>query len=114
VREDPPSPAEIQLVDLHAAVAAGANQLAPILGLVRRVLPGRRRLAANRRDAVEVTVDRFQLVVIVVVRVFVARAVRSAAVGIVRVVHAGAEVRVVEGFVLVVEPEVVPDFLAHH
>ena len=59
-------------------------------------------------------VDRFQLVVVVAVWLFVARPIRSAAVRIVRVIHTGAEDRVVEGLVLMVEAEVVPDFLAHH
>ena len=72
----------------------------------------------SRVRTVSVVVDRQQLLEVVGVRMLVRRVIgiRSSGepVGIVRVIHARAEVRVVERLVLVAEPEIVRDFLARY
>jgi hypothetical protein len=46
------------------------------------------------------------------VRMLVARPGRPAAIGIVRVIHTGAEIRIAEVFILLIESEIVADLLA--
>src|SRR5690349_15342140 len=63
--------------------------------------------AATADRRIEVRIDRLELLEVVVVRMLVRRRV-------VRVVHAGPEIRIVEILVLMIETPRVSDFLAHH
>ena len=83
------------------------NELAPfgwIIGRPARLTGGR----ADGREAVEVTVDDIELLVVVSVRAQIARRT----VWIARVIHTGPQVAIVEVFVLVIETECVSHFLA--
>ena len=60
-------------------------------------------------EAVKMSVDSFQLIKIVLVGMLIARR----AIGITGVIHAATEVRVVEVLILMVETEVMSNFLAH-
>ncbi len=106
-RDDTLAVRQIALENLRLAAMRDFDELSPF----GRVVESRIRLSRGRpdaREAVEVAVDDVQLLIVMCVRARVARR----AVGITRVIHAGAQVGVVEIFVLVVETERVAHFLA--
>src|SRR5882724_9628934 len=115
-RQDVVSVSEVEIVNGGAALARALNQLAPAFWCVVIEIRHRRHHRmllcdlADRRCGVEVRINRHQFVVIVLVWVFVVRR----PVWIARVVHAGAQILVIEICVLVIEAEGVADLLTTH
>lgn len=119
VREHALSVAQLEHEQLRSPAVRAANQLSELITV--ELTAGRGgtliRGLSDGGGAVEMLVDRIQLLIIVLVGMLVGRIVRAdtarTAIGIVRVIHAGAEIRVVERFILMIEPEVVADLLTH-
>src|SRR5713101_6472883 len=112
-RDDSLSITEVALENLRSAAAGGLHQLSPLRGRLQ-IRAAHRRRTLQSRCRVEVRVDNPEFVVIVLVRMFVVELAIQRAIRVVRVVHAGAEIRVVEGRVLVIETKRVADLLARN
>src|SRR6266478_4779117 len=115
-RQDVVSVSEVEIVNGGAALARALNQLAPPFRCVVIEIRHRRHHRmllcdlADGRCGTEVGINRRQLVIVVLVWVLVV----GRPVWIVRVVHASAQILMIEICVLVTEAKGVADLLTSH
>lgn len=102
-----PAVAKVLHIGFHHAATLAAQQPPPLTGSRQLQIGHRRRHRRQRGTVVVVAVNGLQLRVVVSIGVLVAFRTTG-------VVHAGAEVFVIEVLVLMAQPEIVADLLAHH
>jgi len=106
-RHEAVSVPEVSLERLRTSAARAVHQASPLRRGVHIERVPARRQGASGVGGIEMRVNGFELLVVVLIRVLVRRRIA-------RVIHAGPERGIVEVLVLVIEPERVTHLLAHY